>query len=86
MEHSTAYFLGSFNPYHLGHTLLVQTAIAQLGLQQVVIIPTGQPPHKQGLLPIKHRLAMAQLSCQGLAGLRLRVLTLILRRLPCNGC
>jgi nicotinate-nucleotide adenylyltransferase len=67
---ATAYFFGSFNPLHLGHVLLAQSALYQLALAEVVLVPTGQPPHRQGLWPIEHRLAMAKLSCQGLAGLR----------------
>jgi nicotinate-nucleotide adenylyltransferase len=64
LKKETAYFFGSFNPLHFGHVLLAQTAYYQLGLAKVVLVPTGQPPHRQGLLPIEHRLAMAKLACQ----------------------
>lgn len=40
--------LGSaFNPPHLGHLALAQEALWQLDLQEVVLVPTGQPPHKR---------------------------------------
>lgn len=40
--------LGSaFNPPHLGHLALAQEALTQLGLGEVVLVPTGQPPHKR---------------------------------------
>jgi nicotinate-nucleotide adenylyltransferase len=40
--------LGSaFNPPHLGHLALAQEAFWQLGLEEVVLVPTGQPPHKR---------------------------------------
>lgn len=40
--------LGSaFNPPHLGHLALAQEAIWQLGLDEVVLVPTGQAPHKR---------------------------------------
>ncbi|HET9677736.1 MAG TPA: nicotinate-nucleotide adenylyltransferase [Solirubrobacterales bacterium] len=40
--------LGSaFNPPHLGHLALAQEALWQLGLDEVVLVPTGQAPHKQ---------------------------------------
>jgi nicotinate-nucleotide adenylyltransferase len=40
--------LGSaFNPPHLGHLALAQEALWQLGLAQVVLVPTGQAPHKR---------------------------------------
>jgi len=40
--------LGSaFNPPHLGHLALAQEALWQLGLDRVVLVPTGEAPHKQ---------------------------------------
>ncbi len=40
--------LGSaFNPPHLGHLALAQEALWQLGLGEVVLIPTGEAPHKR---------------------------------------
>jgi nicotinate-nucleotide adenylyltransferase len=40
--------LGSaFNPPHLGHLALAQEALWQLGLSEVVLMPTGEAPHKR---------------------------------------
>ena len=40
--------LGSaFNPPHLGHLALAQEALWQLGLSEVVLMPTGDAPHKR---------------------------------------
>ena len=40
--------LGSaFNPPHLGHLALAQEALWQLGLDEVVLMPTGDAPHKR---------------------------------------
>jgi len=40
--------LGSaFNPPHLGHLALAQEALWQLGLDEVVLMPTGEAPHKR---------------------------------------
>ncbi len=40
--------LGSaFNPPHLGHLALAQEALWQLGLSEVVLVPTGEAPHKR---------------------------------------
>ena len=40
--------LGSaFNPPHLGHLALAQEALWQLGLDEVVFVPTGEAPHKR---------------------------------------
>jgi nicotinate-nucleotide adenylyltransferase len=57
--------LGSaFNPPHLGHLALAQEALWQLGLAEVVLVPTGQAPHKRILDdPGKElRLAMTRLA------------------------
>jgi nicotinate-nucleotide adenylyltransferase len=40
--------LGSaFNPPHLGHLALAQEALWQLGLSEVLFVPTGEAPHKR---------------------------------------
>ncbi|HEY1285637.1 MAG TPA: nicotinate-nucleotide adenylyltransferase [Solirubrobacterales bacterium] len=40
--------LGSaFNPPHLGHLALAQEALWQLGLSEVLLVPTGDAPHKR---------------------------------------
>jgi nicotinate-nucleotide adenylyltransferase len=38
---------GTFNPPHVGHLVCAQEAHAQLGLERVVLMPAGLPPHKQ---------------------------------------
>jgi len=40
--------LGSaFNPPHLGHLALAQEALWQLQLSEVILMPTGEAPHKR---------------------------------------
>lgn len=38
---------GAFNPPHIGHLLLAQEAAATLGLERVLLVPTGVAPHKR---------------------------------------
>ncbi len=38
---------GTFDPPHIGHLILAQSAYEQLGLDSVLFIPAGRPPHKQ---------------------------------------
>jgi nicotinate-nucleotide adenylyltransferase len=38
---------GAFNPPHVGHLLLAQEAIARLGLDELLLVPTGIAPHKE---------------------------------------
>ncbi|HEU5143393.1 MAG TPA: nicotinate-nucleotide adenylyltransferase [Solirubrobacterales bacterium] len=57
--------LGSaFNPPHLGHLALAQEALWQLGLEEVVLMPTGEAPHKRILDDPgrEQRLAMTRLA------------------------
>jgi len=39
-------FGGTFDPIHLGHLRLAETAREALGLARVRLIPAGQPPHR----------------------------------------
>ncbi len=38
---------GAFNPPHIGHLLLAQEAVAGLGLDELILVPTGEAPHKR---------------------------------------
>jgi len=37
---------GTFNPIHHGHLVTAQEALDQFGLDEIIFIPTGDPPHK----------------------------------------
>jgi nicotinate-nucleotide adenylyltransferase len=39
-------FGGEFDPPHNGHVMVVRSARDQLGLDRVLVVPTGQPPHR----------------------------------------
>lgn len=57
---------GTFDPPHVGHLWLAETAREQLGLDEVLFLPVGLPPHKleNGVTAVSHRLAMLQLALQ----------------------
>ena len=38
---------GTFNPPHIGHLVCAQEALDQLGLDRVLLMPVGVPPHKE---------------------------------------
>jgi len=38
---------GTFNPPHVGHLVMAQEALDQLGLDRVLLMPVAQPPHKE---------------------------------------
>lgn len=55
---------GAFNPIHRCHLAVAETARGRLGLETVLFIPTGDPPHKppSDVMPAAHRLAMVRLA------------------------
>ncbi|MDO8735581.1 MAG: adenylyltransferase/cytidyltransferase family protein, partial [Thermoleophilia bacterium] len=38
---------GTFNPIHIGHLVCAEEAVSQYGLDRVLFMPTGTPPHKE---------------------------------------
>ena len=38
---------GTFDPIHIGHLILGENAYLQLGLDEVLFMPSGNPPHKR---------------------------------------
>lgn len=54
---------GAFDPPHLAHRMLAQTALSQLQLDLLLILPTGQAWHKaRPLTGAEHRLQMCTLA------------------------
>ncbi len=65
-------FGGAFDPPHHAHVALAQAAMAQLQLDQLRVVPTGQAWHKSRTLsPARHRCAMARLAFAGLPGVEI---------------
>jgi len=58
---------GTFNPVHLGHLALANSAIEAFNLSKVLFIPCSKPPHKTSkvLASARHRLAMLKLAIKG---------------------
>jgi len=38
---------GTFDPIHIGHLILGENACLQLGLDRILFMPSGNPPHKR---------------------------------------
>lgn len=62
---------GTFDPIHVGHVALARAARRELGLDEVLVVPAGRPPHKAGvaITAAADRLAMVELAIAGEAGL-----------------
>lgn len=61
-------FGGSFNPVHNGHIMLAKTALEQLKLSKLLIVPASVPPHKSSAdyAAAHHRLEMCRLATRTL--------------------
>jgi len=57
---------GTFNPPHNLHLLVAQLAAEQYGMEKVLFVPSGQPPHKKAdLLPKKVRFELTEAAVHG---------------------
>ena len=58
---------GTFNPPHLGHLVCGQEALIGLGLDRVLLVPAGTPPHKavEDDPGVEHRVAMCEAAVAG---------------------
>lgn len=64
---------GTFDPPHHGHLIAATEVRAALGLDTVVFMPAGRPPHKHDLTitPANDRVRMIELALAGHPGLAL---------------
>ena len=64
---------GTFNPIHYSHLILAVNAYDQFKLDEVLIIPAGQPPHKQheDIIAEEHRVNMIKLAIEDQPYIRL---------------
>jgi len=55
---------GTFDPIHYGHLVAAEVARSHFGLSEVVFVPTGRPPHKEGakVTDAEHRYLMTVLA------------------------
>ncbi len=59
-------FGGTFDPVHIEHVSVAKSAICELGLDKLIIVPTFLPPHKTTApTSYKHRLNMLSLAFKG---------------------
>ena len=64
---SLGIFGGTFDPIHNAHLAVAEEAAETLGLERVLFVPAGEPPHKPGraITPADDRLAMVELAIAG---------------------
>lgn len=59
---------GTFDPIHVGHLILGENAYQQFALDEVLFMPSGNPPHKRnrvGRATLEQRIEMVRLAIEG---------------------
>ena len=58
---------GTFDPVHVGHLAVAEEARERLGLERVLFVVAGRPPHKDSadVSRVEDRLAMVSLAIAG---------------------
>lgn len=62
-------FGGTFDPIHIAHIKIAEEARHKFGLDRVLLVPAGNPPHKDAFTPFADRFHMVELACAGHPGL-----------------
>lgn len=64
---------GTFDPIHVGHLAVAEEAREALGLDRILFVPAGQPPHKLpgSVSRVGDRVAMVRLAIAGNAAFEL---------------
>jgi len=64
---------GTFDPVHIGHLVMASEMKYALRLDDVLLVPAGNPPHKpdQVLTPAAHRITMLERAIAGRPGYRI---------------
>lgn len=61
---------GAFDPIHLGHLAAAEAALERLGLDHVLMLPSGEPPYKRVHASREDRMRMVALACADRSGLK----------------
>ena len=68
---TTGLFGGAFDPPHNGHVALAETALAHFALERLVVLVTGDPPHKRAETDKWVRLELAEAALGSIPGVEL---------------
>jgi nicotinate-nucleotide adenylyltransferase len=66
MTSAVAVYGGSFDPPHLGHTLVCAYVLAACGIDRLVVVPVGQHPFSKRVSAFEDRLRMCELAFRDL--------------------
>ena len=70
LRDATGVFGGTFDPIHVAHLAVAESARDTFGLRRVLFVPAARPPHKpdKPITAIEHRLAMVESALAGNPG------------------
>ena len=60
---------GTFDPIHNGHIAVAEAVLHELGLDRVLLMPTGKPPYRKCRAKRRDRFAMVEIAARDHAGL-----------------
>lgn len=60
---------GTLDPVHMGHIQIAETALREMKLDRIMLLPAGDPPHKAHPTPKADRWRMAQLAAETVTGM-----------------
>ena len=60
---------GSFDPPHVGHVSVARDLLEELRLDRLLVIPAGDPPHREVTLPAQVRLDLTRRAFADLPGI-----------------
>lgn len=60
---------GTLDPVHMGHIQIAETALREMKLDRIMLLPAGDPPHKAHPTPKADRWRMAQLAAETVPGM-----------------
>lgn len=60
---------GTFDPIHTGHLHAAEAVMAHMGLDRVLMLPSGEPPYKRCHASREDRMRMVALACEGREGM-----------------
>ncbi len=55
---------GTFDPIHLGHIKMAEIALEELNTDKIIMLPSGDPPHKHETTSAYHRCNMVKIACR----------------------
>ena len=61
---------GTFDPVHKGHIYIAEQCMKHLGMDRIIFLPNGNPPHKRGrnITDKEHRYNMLKIAISGCEG------------------